>query len=145
MLALAAQGAAPDWAAFGRAGALSHVTERVKVRTARPAIPNRVEYELIYTRDGVEKREIFSASSSACPAVRAVLASMRDLTMPRPAPYGVAGESDAIVLDGTTYTLSVPTDFPSGRMTISSSQGSPLAAWIDNAFKALEPCWSKTV
>lgn len=143
LLALAAQSSALDWAEFSRAGALSHVREMVEVRTARSEAPNRMEYELIYTRESLQTKEIFSTTSVACPAVRTVIVSMRALPMPRPAPYGVEGDSGELVLDGTTYTLSVPTDFTAGRMTISSNVDSPLAIWVDGAFTALKPCWMK--
>lgn len=143
LLALAAQPSALDWAEFSRAGALSHVRETIEVRTARSEAPNRMEYELTYTRERFRGKETFSTTSIKCPAVRSVIISMRGLTMPRPAPYGVEGDSGEIVLDGTTYTLSAPTDFTAGKMTISSNEDSPLATWVNNAFKTLEPCWAK--
>jgi hypothetical protein len=143
-LALAAQSSALDWAEFSRAGALSHTRETIAVRTARGEPPNRVEYQLIYTREHLGTSETFSTSSVTCPAARKVILSMRELTMPRPAPYGAGGDSGSIVLDGTTYVLSAPTNYPAGRMTISSNIGSPLARWVNHAFRALEPCWVKT-
>jgi hypothetical protein len=143
LLALAAQSSALDWAEFSRAGALSHVRETIKVRTARSEAPNRMDYELIYTRESLQTKETFSTTSVACPAVRTIIVSMRGLTMPHPAPFGVDGDSSEIVLDGSTYVLRAPTDFTSGTMTISSNEGSPLATWVNDAFTALEPCWTK--
>jgi len=63
--------------------------------------------------------------------------------MPYPAPFGGDGDGGSIILDGITYVLTTPTNFPDGKMTISSNEGSPLATWVNNAFKALEPCWAK--
>jgi len=142
-LALAAQPSGLDWAEFSRAGALNRVRETIEVKTARSKAPNRLEYEMIYTRDNMQGKETFSTTSIKCPAVRSVIISMRGLTMPRPAPYGIEGDSREIVVDGSTYTLIAPTDFTAGRMTISSNEESPLAAWVNNAFKILEPCWAK--
>ena len=110
-LALAAQPSGLDWAEFSRAGALNRVRETIEVKTARSKAPNRLEYEMIYTRDNMQGKETFSTTSIKCPAVRSVIISMRGLTMPRPAPYGVEGDSREIVVDGSTYTLSAPTDF----------------------------------
>jgi hypothetical protein len=45
-------------------------------------------------------------------------------------------------MDGTGYSLRAPTGFANGTLTITSNVGSPLAAWIDGAFRTLEPCWS---
>ena len=143
LLALAAQSSALDWAAVCLPGPLGQVVEPFDGRAAPRDPPNRMEYELIYTRESLQTKEIFSTTSVACPAVRTVIVSMRALPMPRPAPYGVEGDSGELVLDGTTYTLSVPTDFTAGRMTISSNVDSPLAIWVDGAFTALKPCWMK--
>lgn len=143
LAAMAAQPAPAGWAAFARAGALSHVRERVEIDSLPRSRGSTLEYRMTYIRQTLDHREHFVATSIGCPAVRSVIASMRDLTMPHPAPYGIAGDGPGIVLDGTTYELEAPTDSPSVRMVVSSNIGSPLADWVDGAFRALEPCWTK--
>jgi len=131
------------WGAFSRQGALSHVREVVSIATVGSGAPGKLIYGLTYTRASLDKTETFTTTSAACPAALIVIASMRDITMPRPAPPGMPGGSNEIILDGATYTLTAPTNFTSGTMTISSNVGSPLETWVDNAFAALAPCWSK--
>ncbi len=144
LAAMAAQPVPTGWAAFARAGALSHVKERVEIDSLPRSTGSTLEYRMTYVRQTIDRREHFVATSIGCPAVRSVIASMRDLRMPHPAPYGIAGDSPEIVLDGTTYELEAPTDAAGGRTVINSNIGSSLADWVDGAFRALEPCWKKS-
>ncbi|WP_375509253.1 hypothetical protein, partial [uncultured Caballeronia sp.] len=60
---------------------------------------------------------------------------MADIKMPSPAPYGVLGSSDIITSDGTDYSLTAPSSDNMGNITVTSNEGSPLAAWIDSSLK----------
>lgn len=133
---------ANEWTRFERAGALSHVSETVAVATDGTSGASVLEYKVRYTRTTLQGSETLWTNSRTCPAVREVLEGMRDLRMPRPAPYGIAAGSGEIVVDGIGYSLHAPSDFTNGQLTITSNIDSPLATWVDGAFAALKPCWS---
>lgn len=130
------------WASFRRAGALSHVSESVEIATDG-ADRDHFEYKLRLVRRTIRTQEILWASSRTCPAVRPILRQMREIPMPRPAPFGLEDEAPEIILDGAFYELKAPSTFSNGQMTISSNVGSPLAKWVDGAFASLASCWSK--
>ena len=130
------------WATFTRAGALSHVNETVEIATDNTE-RDHFDYKLRFTRTTLRDREILWTNSRTCPAVRPMLQQMRDIAMPRPAPYGVEGEETEIVMDGAYYELQAPSNFSNGNLTITSNVGSPLATWVDDAFVKLAACWSK--
>lgn len=140
-LVLALVASAPDeaWAEFSRADPFSQVNETVAVRS----VPGRAEYQLTYTRQSGRKTETFTTSSSICPYARPVIGSMRGLSMPPLAPFGVDGDRRGRVQDGAMYTLRGPTDSSDGQITVSSNTGTPLAAWVDKALGALELCWRR--
>jgi hypothetical protein len=142
-LILALVAPAPDaaWAEFSRDGTVIQVDERIEIRLATTDTPTRTEYELVYTLEEPRRQAKFITTSVNCPAVRPVIASMRELKMPRLAPYGIQGENRGSMQDGTYYKLSAPTEDSEGRITLTATEGSPLAAWIDQAFSALQSCW----
>lgn len=134
-----------QWGQFSRSGALSHVSETVDIATAARGNSPDFRYTLRFTKIRLGKTVTIAwADSANCPAVRTVIASMRDIKMPTPAPPGVSGEAITITLDGAGYSLSAPSSDNMGRLTIRSNIGSPLAAWIDASLQQLEPCWTTT-
>jgi hypothetical protein len=135
--ALVASAPNAAWAEFSRADTLSQVNETVEVRS----VPERAEYQLTYTRQSGRKTQTFTTTSTTCPYARPVINSMRGLSMPHLAPFGVDGDRRGRFQDGAMYTLSGPTDSPDGQITVSSNTGAPLAAWVDKALGALELCW----
>ncbi|WHO40104.1 hypothetical protein PMI04_005785 [Sphingobium sp. AP49] len=141
-LAAADQGLPYSWAEFGRAGALSHVEEKVEIATDPDRRSSEFPYRLRFSRtDGEGQVVVRWADSRDCPVVTAVIHGMRDLTPPAIQPYGIPGESLSIVMDGTGYFLSAPTADAMGRIRISSNVHTPLARWVDDAFTRLAPCW----
>lgn len=134
-----------QWAQFSRSGALSRVSETVDIATGEGKGTAQFPYKLRLTRSSPEgKIEIKWAESTTCPTVRSVIASMHDIAMPLPAPYGVPGESTEIIVDGAGYFLTAPSSYIMGKMTLTSNVGSPLAKWIDTALEQLAPCWTET-
>lgn len=132
-----------QWAQFGRSGALSGVTETVDVATGKRKGEADFPYRLRFTKTlSGGAPQVRWAESAACPAVRAVIASMRNIKMPSPAPYGMPGGSMEVIVDGTGYFITAPSSDIGGKLTISSNIGSPLALWIDASFKRLAPCWT---
>ena len=144
LISLSAASPQPSWAEFSRAGALSHVAESVSISTLFVPQGQPFKYRLVYTKKTSRSSETHSVTSLECPAIRDVLIGMRDLTMPRPAPYGIPGENGDIVLDGVGYMLHAPSNFSSGDLVITSNTGSPLATWMDGAFQTLAHCWMKS-
>ncbi|WP_448664218.1 hypothetical protein ACG3SL_05950 [Sphingomonas sp. CJ20] len=131
-----------QWAEFSRAGALSHVRETVAIATADRQGATQFRYRLRLTRETLGKpNEVRWADSAECPAIHAVMAKMRDIRMPAPAPFGVPGDNAVIVLDGVGYSLTAPSSDAAGALTIRSNMGSSLAAWVDASLSQLAPCW----
>ena len=131
-----------QWASLSRAGALSRVSETIDIATGDAQRSPVFRYRLRLTVARPNGTVAISwIDSAACPAVRPVIAGMRDIPMPRPAPYGVGDEQRFIVLDGASYSLTTPSNDPSGTLTITSNIGSSLAKWVDASFAALAPCW----
>lgn len=152
LLLIAAQAPVLDplprqWAQFSRVRSLNRVHETVDIGTGEGARGGPFAYHLRFTRQvptdhgRAYETQVQWADSATCPAIRPVMEAMVGITMPRPAPHGVPGEQTIIVLDGATYRLNVPSSDPAGEMTISSSAGSSLAAWVDRSLEALAPCW----
>ena len=88
--------------------------------------------------------QIDHADSASCPGSAAALAAAEKLPMPIPDVPGFGAESTTIIMDGANYRLEaygVHRDGQSGRLSIESNVGSPLALWMDEMFETLEPCW----
>jgi len=152
LVALLLQAVAADafdqgaWGRFSRSPALAHRTERVAIATdgRDDGQQGTLHYKLRLTTTAPERPDtVLWANSRTCPAVRKVVASLRTLAPPRPAPPGF-DEPAAILLDGVGYELSVPALDPYGqsRVTWRSNVDTPLAAWVDRSLAALAPCWS---
>ncbi len=132
------------WARFERSGALTRMGETVEIASdGFDAGSKAIEYKLRLTRTVRGDTETFWANSRSCPAIRPLLIAMRDIEMPRPAPYGIKGEESELVLDGAKYLLHAPSNFSMGDLTITSNVLSPLSRWVDRALTALDRCWSK--
>jgi len=131
-----------QWAQFSRSGALSHVSETVDIATDDRGKDSKFRYVLRRTKRKLNAEpEVVWADSETCPAVRSLIVAMRTIQMPSPAPYGLPGESAAITLDGTGYSLTAPSSENMGKLTISLNIGSSLASWVDSSLKQLESCW----
>ncbi len=134
-----------QWAQFKREGALSRVVETVDIAYGIRKRADQFSYTLRFTQTAPGKElEIKWTDSTTCPTVRSVVLSMHDIVMPSPAPYGTPGELITIVADGVGYSLSAPSTYLAGRMTITSNWGSPLAHWIDGSLTQLARCWRQT-
>ena len=149
-LALQAAIASPDlfaehaWGRFSRTGARSRRREQVEIATdGRDG--DTLHYKLRLTDRTSSPDETRWTNSRTCPAVRPLLASLRDLPTPRPAPPGFGDEPTEILMDGVGYELALPgTGDPFGltRLVVSSNVETPLARWVDAAFDKLASCWS---
>lgn len=149
MFALLQSAVQPDlprqWGQFSRSGALSHVSETVDIATADRGNSPEFRYTLRLSKAKLGGSPAIAwADSANCPAVRSVIASMRDIKMPTPAPPGVPGEAITITVDGAGYSLTAPSSDSMGKLTIRSNIGSPLAAWVDASLQQLAPCWTTT-
>ncbi|MXP30144.1 hypothetical protein GRI58_15145 [Porphyrobacter algicida] len=131
-----------EWASFGRTASNSHVSETVEIATSRNTGADQFQYELRYTKKSRGGEiETKWADSLECPSVRSVIYSMRNIQMPRPAPFGAPGEPMGVSLDGTRYFLIAPSTYEMGKITITSNEPSPLSKWVDSALQQLKACW----
>jgi hypothetical protein len=70
---------------------------------------------------------------------------MRKLEAPQPDPPGIdPNQQISITMDGVGYLLRAPATFgdKSGKLTMSSNIGTPLAEWVETSLKRLENCWA---
>ena len=133
------------WAEFSKNPALHQGFESVQVGTLG-SDRGRLHYWLRRTVKDGDKETITWSDSLSCATVRPVLAAMRNLPAPRPAPYGFDQRGD-ITLDGVGYMLRTPARFGphTADLTIRSNVNTPLAQWIETSLTALAPCWSSKV
>lgn len=76
----------------------------------------------------------------SCPSAHGVLSSISALEIPRPMEGGIFEVS----ADGTNYSLSTKGRYASGRhasLSISATEGTPLAEWVEHSMVALDDCW----
>lgn len=150
ILALLADASPPplprQWAQFTRSGALNHVTETVDIATGDNGGGATFRYKLRLTRQAISSAPVtMYADSATCPAIPSIIASMQNIKMPSPAPYGVRGGGLIVMmLDGAGYSLTAPSSDVMGSLTISSNIGSPLATWVDASIADLASCWTET-
>src|SRR4051794_1811299 len=131
------------WAQFSRAPAARLIRTEVEVGTlGYDSTRKRPDFWLRRTVvRGVEhKEEITWADSRTCAAARPVIASMREIPVPKFAPIG-SSDGPPVILDGIAYSLRTYSD--EGTLAAETNLGTPLAAWVEGALKALDSCWTK--
>lgn len=133
------------WATFSRDDWGRQTKTRVEVGTIgfdRGA--RRLDFWLrrSMTRGVGHQEEVSWADTRTCAPARAVLASIRDIPVPRFAPVGTS-KGPPLVTDGVAYALSTYSD--DGGLSENTNLGTPLAAWIDGALATLDRCWSSRV
>ena len=132
----------PSWAEFSRNPALRLTKTRVEVGTLGYDDARRhLDFWLRRTvTSGPEQQEATTwADTRTCPSSRALLASMRDIPVPKFAPIG-SSDGPPMTLDGIGYALRTYSD--EGTLKAETNVGTPLATWIEGALGSLEGCWS---
>lgn len=135
----------PSWAEFSRSPTAPITKTKVEVGTLGfDQGRQQLDFWLRRTvKTGVQQREeVTWADTRTCASARPLLASMRDIPVPRFAPVGSSG-TPPITLDGVSYALRTYSDH--GMLTAETNVGTPVAAWVDGALIALEGCWSSRV
>ena len=131
------------WAHFSRFLFSTHIQEVVDIGSGKQNGAAQFRYILKLTTTRIRGKPVVQwADSMTCPTISPIIANMAKFSMPTPAPEGVPGVSQDIVLDGANYELSAPSTDVQGGMTITSNYGSPMSLWMENAFKGLAHCWS---
>ena len=132
------------WAVFSRAPALRPDATKVEVGTlGYDRARKQLDFWLRRTITGLGgTQRVTWTSTRACPAARPVLASMRNIPVPKFAPIG-SSAGPPLVLDGVGYVLSTYSD--EGKLTAATNVNTPLALWIEAALKRLDSCWSAVV
>jgi len=126
-----------SWGEFSRFQA-RHSPITVTVGT----VPGGVSGHPVYWAKRVGWTEGGATDSVRCPALTAVVESMRQLSLPSAVP----GDPEVMIGDGTMYTLTIPSSYHPphstnlDKLTITSA-GGPLGEWIEGAMANLEACW----
>ena len=135
----------PAWAEFRRAPAAHLIKTKVEIGTLGYD-RQRGQLEFWLRRTVVsgtnEKEQVSWADTRSCVAAKPVIASMRDIPVPKFAPIG-SSDGPPIVLDGIGYSLRTYSD--QGTLTSETNVDTPLASWIEGALKALGSCWTRLV
>jgi hypothetical protein len=121
---------------------------RVTTEVSVTIVPNGKRPEYLFRKtirpDGGAIAETQWADSRTCEGARAMLAEVHSLPAARPHLFGIEPTEDLIlVADGTTYRLESEASPPygTGRISLSSNRGTPLAKWVEGAFSVLTSCW----
>jgi len=132
----------PAWAEFSRAPACCLTGTKVEVGTLGfDRDQKRLDFWLRRTvTRGIKKNVVISwADTRTCAAARPLLASIRDIPVPKFAPVGTSNRS-SVYIDGISFALRTYSD--EGTLTAETNVDTPLASWIDSALKKLDSCWS---
>ncbi|GAA3894562.1 hypothetical protein GCM10022276_12130 [Sphingomonas limnosediminicola] len=133
----------PAWADFSRAPARHLIRTRVEVGTlgydqGRKRLDFWLRRPVV---SGEHDEEIAWADTRTCAAARTLLASMRDIPVPKFAPISTS-EGPPVIVDGISYRLRTYSD--QGTLTAETNLGTPLAAWVNRALATLNSCWVRT-
>jgi len=133
------------WAEFRRAPATHLTKTKIEIGTIGYD-RNRGHLDFWLRRTVVsgvkQKEEVTWADTRTCVIARPLIASMRDIPVPKFAPIG-SSEGPPIVLDGVGYSLRTYSD--QGTLTAETNVDTPLASWIEGALEALGSCWTSSV
>lgn len=135
----------PAWAEFSRAPAARLTKTNVEVGTlGYDRQRARLDFWLrrTVTRGINQEEQIVWTDTRTCARARPLLASIRDIPVPKFAPIG-SSKGPPVILDGIGYSLKTYSD--DGMLTEGTNIGTPLAEWIEAALKTLEPCWGTRV
>ena len=131
------------WAQFSAHHMLSHIDFDVAIGSTQSNKGEVIYWVRRTTRHPGQSLGVAHADSVRCPAVLAVLRSMRDLPAPRPAPPLLDNADILVTADGTLYELHAPAAYSGktpGEISLSSNVGTPLADWVERSLAALQPC-----
>jgi hypothetical protein len=135
----------PAWAEFSRAPSRRATRTTVEVGTLGHD-RNRQQLDFWLRRTVAagpqQQEEVTWADTRTCAAARPLLASMRDIPVPRFAPIG-SSEGPPMMLDGVQYALRTYSDH--GMLTAQTNVNTPLATWVEGALAALDGCWTSRV
>ena len=135
----------PAWAVFSQAPALRHTTTKVEVGTLGYD-KGRGQLDF-WLRRTVSKplgagEDVTWADTRSCAGARPLLASIRDIPVPKFAPIGSSGGAP-VTVDGISYSLRTYSD--EGHLTAETNIGTPLANWVEGALKTLSGCWTDRI
>ena len=131
------------WAQFSAHHMLSHIDIDVAIGNTQSDKGEVIYWVRRTTRHSDESPGVAHTDSVRCPAVLAVLQSMRELPAPPPAPPLLDSTDILVTADGTLYELHAPAAYSGrtpGEITLSSNVGTPLANWVERSLAALQPC-----
>ena len=131
-----------QWAHFCREDAFRVVSERVAFSTEGREGDEGFRYKLRLTRSALGRRtEVQWADSKRCPAVRAVVLSMRTMVLPSVAPPVMANGPVIITPDSAEYSLTAPLS-QGGTLVLRLRGQSSVTNWIDASLAQLASCWT---
>ncbi|HEX5238424.1 MAG TPA: hypothetical protein VFW39_08180 [Sphingomicrobium sp.] len=135
----------PAWAEFSREPAGRSTKTEIEVGTLGYDHA-RGQLDFWFRRtvtSGIKNEETVTwTDTRTCSAARPLLASIRDIPVPKFAPVG-SSKGPPVMLDGVSYSLRTYSN--QGLLTEQTNVGTPLATWVDAAVGILSQCWSTRV
>ena len=129
---------------FGREPSFDPRREAVEIGVLRTGATS--EFWLKRTVIQRKAKTVSWTDTVRCPAARLTLKEVRNLPMPRVSVAGLDNDEIIVTGDGTLYRLTGYAEYPgkgADDFEIRSNNGTPLALWVDESLRALQPCWSK--
>lgn len=140
--------------------ASSGVFSPVMTFTRSPSFdPRPVKIEIGHLRGGETfhywfKRTVGRKSAPAtwwtdttrCPAARSIVSQAVRLERPNIFVVGVNSASTLVTADGVEYGVETEAAYPGssvGTIKFSTNFDTPLARWVDESLRTLEPCWTR--
>lgn len=131
---------------FGRAPSFEPREVKVEVGVLRAG--SRSDFWLKRTVIQKKAKAVWWTDTVRCPTARSVLAEVRNLAMPRVSVPRLGNDELIITGDGVVYRLVASAEYPGKSaydFEMRSNSDTPLARWVDNSLRSLEPCWTAKV
>lgn len=131
------------WMTFSRSPAFDRRVVLVEVGTLRNG--DALGYWFKRTVRTSTAKAVWWTDTTRCADARNVLIAAQQLKMPRVEVPFLDSDETIITADGVGYGLEASAGYPGGSsypLKLQSNEGTPLAHWVNQSLRTLQPCWS---
>ena len=132
------------WLTFTRSPAFDQRVVQVEAGTLR-GVGGDTQYSFRRTVRNGKSKSVWWTDTVRCPSARSVLVEVGKLKPPPVFIVGIQSDNIIVTADGVSYTMSASSQYPDagiGDISFSSNVRTPLADWVDESLRTLDPCWS---
>jgi hypothetical protein len=119
---------------------------KVKIEVGLLRGERETQYSFKRTVGTRSAKAVWWTDTRRCPAARLVLHAATRLEMPGIFVLGLKSDEVIVTADGIGYELQAGLAYsnrPAGKIRFNSNVDTPLAHWVDESLRTLEPCWTK--